>query len=110
MVFYGFYSVIIVSWKIPTHINTVHFINVLPDSSNRTKYLFHSNCSTLIIIIKPNYSKIIPSHKTSIENLYLANTTQIYPEDRGTNYSVRMAIDIANLINNWYRKSDEKKL
>ena len=51
-------------------------------------------------IIKPNYSKIIPSHKTSIENLYLANTTQIYPEDRGTNYSVRMAIDIANLINN----------
>mgnify|MGYP001400486602 CR=1 FL=1 len=36
----------------------------------------------------------------TVENLYLANTTQIYPEDRGTNYSVRMAIDIANLINN----------
>jgi hypothetical protein len=28
----------------------------------------------------------------------IANTTQIYPEDRGTNYSVRLGHDVANLI------------
>ena len=53
-------------------------------------------------IITPNYSKTIPSHNTNIKNLYLANTTQIYPEDRGTNYSIRMAQDIAKLIEKSY--------
>jgi len=49
-------------------------------------------------IITPNYSQNIPPHKTNINNLYLANTTQIYPEDRGTNYSIKMAINVVNLI------------
>lgn len=44
------------------------------------------------------YSEMIPDHRTPLENLYLANTTQIYPEDRGTNYSVRLGNDIAKLI------------
>ena len=48
-------------------------------------------------IIGINYSKNLPSHYTGIENLYLANTTQIYPEDRGTNYSVKMGRHVANL-------------
>ena len=41
-------------------------------------------------IIGVNYSQQIPDHRTPIKDLYLANTTQVYPEDRGTNYSVRM--------------------
>jgi protoporphyrinogen oxidase len=44
------------------------------------------------------YSEQIPAHRTPLENLYLANTTQIYPEDRGTNYSVRLGNEIAQLI------------
>jgi hypothetical protein len=28
----------------------------------------------------------------------LANTTQIYPEDRGTNYSVRLGTDAARAL------------
>jgi protoporphyrinogen oxidase len=44
------------------------------------------------------YSEKIPAHRTPLDNLYLANTTQIYPEDRGTNYSVRLGNDIAELI------------
>jgi len=39
-------------------------------------------------IITTNYLRQIPPYATPIKNLYLANTTQIYPEDRGTNYSV----------------------
>ena len=49
-------------------------------------------------IIPMNYSERIPSLRTPLPNLYLANTTQIYPEDRGTNYSVRLGEDVARLI------------
>ena len=49
-------------------------------------------------IIPLNYSSMIPSHRTPLDGLYLANTTQIYPEDRGTNYSVRLGNDIAALV------------
>ena len=49
-------------------------------------------------IIGVNYSSQIPPHETGIEGLWLANTTQIYPEDRGTNYSVKLGREIAKRI------------
>ena len=49
-------------------------------------------------IIPLHYSTMIPEHRTPLDNLYLANTTQIYPEDRGTNYSVRLGEDISKII------------
>ena len=49
-------------------------------------------------IIGTNYSQQIPDHRTPIKDLYLANTTQVYPEDRGTNYSVRMGKRVAAMI------------
>jgi protoporphyrinogen oxidase len=49
-------------------------------------------------IIPLNYSERIPAHRTGLPGLYLANTTQIYPEDRGTNYSVRLGNQIAALV------------
>ena len=49
-------------------------------------------------IIGTGYSERIPSHRTPFERLYLANTTQIYPEDRGTNYSVRMGRQVARMM------------
>ena len=48
-------------------------------------------------IIGTNYSSRIPDHRTPIRGLYLANTTQVYPQDRGTNYSVRMGRHVAGL-------------
>ena len=51
-------------------------------------------------VIGINYSQRIPSHRTPFEGVYLANTTQIYPEDRGTNYSVRMGRAVARLVMN----------
>lgn len=35
---------------------------------------------------------------TPVANVFVANTTQIYPEDRGTNYSVRLGRDAARAI------------
>ena len=49
-------------------------------------------------IIGVNYSQRIPDHRTPIANLYLANTSQIFPEDRGTNYSIRMGRRVALMM------------
>ena len=49
-------------------------------------------------IIGTNYSSRIPDHRTPFKGVYLANTTQVYPEDRGTNYSVRMGQQVARLL------------
>ena len=49
-------------------------------------------------IIGTEYGAKKPSHRTPFERIYLANTTQIYPEDRGTNYSIRMGREVAKLM------------
>ena len=49
-------------------------------------------------IVGVNYAAGIPDHRTPLKGLYLANTTQIYPEDRGTNYSVRMGRQVAQMV------------
>ncbi|MEC7748056.1 MAG: NAD(P)/FAD-dependent oxidoreductase [Chloroflexota bacterium] len=49
-------------------------------------------------IVGVNYGSGIPDHRTPVQGLYLANTTQIYPEDRGTNYSVRMGRHVARMV------------
>jgi protoporphyrinogen oxidase len=49
-------------------------------------------------VITVNYSERFPDHRTPLPGLYLANTSQIYPEDRGTNYSVRLGNQIAKIV------------
>ena len=41
-------------------------------------------------IVTPEFPRHIPPHDTPIPNLYLANMFQVYPQDRGQNYSVAM--------------------
>ena len=48
-------------------------------------------------IVDYRYHETIPPHRTPVMGLYLANTTQIYPEDRGQNYSIRMGRRVARL-------------
>ncbi|MBP6098637.1 MAG: FAD-dependent oxidoreductase, partial [Candidatus Levybacteria bacterium] len=49
-------------------------------------------------IIFRNYSKNIPSTKTPLKNVHLANIQQVYPWDRGTNYAVELGEKIAHEI------------
>jgi protoporphyrinogen oxidase len=44
-----------------------------------------------------NRNRIVP-FASPRRGLYLANTTQIYPEDRGTNYSARLGREVAQKI------------
>jgi protoporphyrinogen oxidase len=46
-------------------------------------------------IVTLGYGERIPPLETGVPNLILANTTQVYPEDRGTNYAVRIGGDAA---------------
>ena len=45
-------------------------------------------------VVLPNYRDRMPSYETGVKGLYLANTTQVYPDDRGTNYAIREAEEV----------------
>jgi protoporphyrinogen oxidase len=49
-------------------------------------------------IVTAGYVDRLPPLDTGVPGLVLANTTQIYPEDRGTNYSVRLGGDAAEAL------------
>ena len=84
-----------------------HLVKVNPDFDRswiRNSWVFRERAAQPIIPMR--YSERIPDHRTPLKNLYLANTTQIYPEDRGTNYSVRLGNTIAKLVNDDLRGSN----
>jgi protoporphyrinogen oxidase len=49
-------------------------------------------------IVTVGYGERIPALQTRVPHLILANTTQIYPEDRGTNYAVRLGGEAAGAL------------
>jgi protoporphyrinogen oxidase len=49
-------------------------------------------------IVTVGYRERIPPLRTGVPGLVLANTTQIYPEDRGTNYAVRLGGEAARAL------------
>jgi len=54
----------------------------------REAWLFREPSAQPIVTI--GYRDRIPPLATGVPGLVLANTTQVYPEDRGTNYAVRL--------------------
>ena len=65
---------------------------VNPDFSRswvRERWLFREPAAQPIVTL--GYRERMPPLDTGVPGLILANTTQIYPEDRGTSYSVRLA-------------------
>jgi protoporphyrinogen oxidase len=62
----------------------------------REKWLFKDRAGQPVVDAR--YHERIPAHRTPIPGLFLANTTQVYPEDRGQNYSIRMGQRVAQLI------------
>jgi protoporphyrinogen oxidase len=62
----------------------------------RARWL-HREPAAQPIVTVGYHRRIAPLH-TGVPGLVLANTTQIYPEDRGTNYSVRLGTDAARAL------------
>jgi protoporphyrinogen oxidase len=49
-------------------------------------------------VVTGDYAAHIPPLTTPIPNLYLGNMFQVYPQDRGQNYSVKLANKLAALV------------
>ena len=49
-------------------------------------------------IVDTRYEEKIPAYQTPLPGVYLANFSQIFPEDRGTNFAVREGLKIAEMI------------
>ena len=49
-------------------------------------------------VITAGYQRQLPPYKSDLGGLYICNTSQIYPEDRGTNYNVRIAQECARQV------------
>lgn len=77
----------------------VHLPKINPAFSSawiENYWVFRERAAQPIVTI--DYRARIPDHRTPLPGIYVANTSQIYPEDRGTNYSVRLGNRIAALI------------
>jgi hypothetical protein len=49
-------------------------------------------------IVDTEYEAKIPGYRTPVPGLFLSNFSQIYPEDRGTNFAVREGKRVAALV------------
>lgn len=54
----------------------------------RNRWVFREPAAQPIVTV--GYGERIPPLRTGVSGLVLANTTQVYPEDRGTNYAVEL--------------------
>lgn len=78
---------------------TPHLKKINPDfDPSWIETSYHHRVDGAQPIIGANYSQRIPAHRTPYAGLYLANNTQVYPEDRGTNYNVRMGRNVARMM------------
>lgn len=68
----------------------------------REKKLFKFKNAQHIVDI--GYDKKIPSYESVVKNTYLANFSQIYPDDRGLNYAIQEGNKIAQMIENSFSK------
>ncbi|MGI9082322.1 MAG: NAD(P)/FAD-dependent oxidoreductase [Thermoleophilaceae bacterium] len=62
----------------------------------RERWLFCEPSAQPIVTV--GYHRRIPALETGVPGLVLANTTQVYPEDRGTNYAVRLGREAAACV------------
>jgi protoporphyrinogen oxidase len=59
-------------------------------------YVFRSN--TAATACWPNFSKFVPHCKTPIRNLYVANMSHIYPDERSCNNAIKVAAKACRVI------------
>lgn len=66
-------------------------------SENNVKRCFIFRDPYATPVYTTNYSSTMPSIKTPVKGLFVANTSQIYPEDRNVNSSIKLGIRAASV-------------
>jgi protoporphyrinogen oxidase len=62
----------------------------------RQSWLFREPAAQQVVL--PNYPDRMPPFETEVPGLLMANITQVYPEDRGTNYAVREGEEVTRAL------------
>lgn len=57
-------------------------------------------------VIRKGYSALMPEMKTPEEGLFLAGMAQIYPEDRGMNYAIRLGDQTSEAVLDYFQKME----
>jgi protoporphyrinogen oxidase len=60
------------------------------------KHIFHLSAAQHVVDTK--YDKKIPDYRTPLPGVFLSNFSQVFPDDRGTNFAVREGLKIAGLV------------
>ena len=70
-------------------------------------YLFKTN--TAATVCDMNFSRKIPDCRTEIKNLYIANMSHVYPDERSTNNSIRIAKETLKVMGIGHRKTKKNQ-
>ena len=57
-------------------------------------------------IVDVNYQRKILPYKTPVQGVFLSNFSQIFPDDRGTNYAVKEGVKVADILDEDISKRD----
>jgi protoporphyrinogen oxidase len=73
-------------------LNAVKRINQNFDESwLKQVYVFKTNTAATVCDL--NFSKKVPTSKTTVSNMFIANMSHVYPDERSTNNSIKIAIE-----------------
>ena len=50
-------------------------------------------------IVTKGHKDRMPPHRSTVDNIFINNPTQIYPDDRGMSHGIKQSIEVANIIN-----------
>lgn len=76
-----------------------HLMKINPDFQSswvKKVHVFRTPYAQPVFTV--GYRTQIPPFKTPLKNVYLANMSQIYPMDRGQNYSMKLAEEVVQVI------------
>lgn len=78
-------------------VSRISEINIEFDES-WIKDVFVFKTNTAATVCNTNFSNTVPSCKTEIRNMYIANMSHIYPDERSTNNSIRIAMEACKIM------------
>jgi protoporphyrinogen oxidase len=78
--------------------------SIFPDLDNReVKDIKIFRTKTAATVCDLNFSQKIPAYRTPIPNLYVANMTHVYPDERSVNNSIKVALDADAILQNFIK-------
>lgn len=75
------------------------------ESSIQRSFLWKADYAQPLIV--KDYPALIPGCQSHIPNFFLSTMAQVYPQDRGTNYAVKMGRDVGRRVAHGQKEQEE---